>query len=87
MSENYQGNDRELSITISPITDFETFIYQKEDEPPEKYISNEVENYLVMNTNELSAVWNTENCNVLIVGNITPSEMKRIIDSIYEVKP
>lgn len=85
--ENYQGDDRELSITISPITDFGTFVYQKEDEPPEKYISNDVEHYLILNTNELSAVWNTGNYNVLIVGNITSSEMKRIIDSIYEVKP
>ena len=84
--ESYQGNGRELSITISPITDFGTFIYQKEDEPPEKYISNDVEHYLILNTNELSAVWNTEHYNVLIVGNITPSEMKRIIDSTYEVK-
>ncbi len=85
--EHYQGDDRELSITISPITDFGTFVYQKEDEPPEKYISNDVEHYLILNTNELSAVWNTGNYNVLIVGNITSSEMKRIIDSIYEVKP
>ena len=85
--ENFQGDGRDLSITISPITDFGTFVYQKENEPPEKYISNDVEHYLILNTNELSAVWNTENYNVLIVGNITPSEMKRIIDSIYEVKP
>ncbi len=84
--ESFEGDGRSLSITISPISDFGTFVYQKEDEPPVKYTSNGVEHYLVLNTNELSAVWNTESYNVLIVGSITPSEMKRIIDSIYEVK-
>lgn len=86
LMENYQGNDRELSITISPINDFGTAIYQKEENPPEEYIANNIKHYLIANTNELSAAWHTENYNVLIVGNITPSEMKRIIDSIYEVR-
>ncbi len=85
--EHYQGNDREFSITISPITDLGTAIYQKEDDPPEEYIVNNITHYLIVNTNELSAAWHTENYNVLIAGNITPSEMKRMIDSIYEVKP
>ena len=84
--ENFIGNNRELSITISPITDFGTAIYQKEENPPEEYIANNITHYLIANTNELSAAWHTENYNVLIVGNITPDEMKRIIDSIYEVK-
>lgn len=85
--ENYQGNDRELTITISPITDLGTMIYQKEDDPPEEYTVNNVTHYLIVNTNELSAVWHTENYYVHIMGKITKDEMKRIIDSVYEVKP
>ncbi len=83
--ENYKGNDRELSITISPITDFGTMVYQKEDEPAEEYSVNGVTHYLIINTNELYAVWHTENYYILISGNMTRSEIKRIIDSIYEV--
>ena len=83
--ENYQGNGRELSITISSIDDFGAKVYQKEDEPPIEYTVNSVIHYLIENTDELSAVWHTENYNVLIVGNITENEMKRIIDSVYEV--
>lgn len=83
--ENYKGNDRELSITISSITDFSAKVYQKEDEPPIEYTVNSVIHYLIENTDELSAVWHTENYNVLIVGNVTENEMKKIIDSVYEV--
>lgn len=83
--ENYQGNGRELSITISSIDDFGAKVYQKEDEPPIEYTVNSVIHYLIENTDELSAVWHTENYNVLIVGNVTENEMKRIIDSVYEV--
>ena len=84
--ENYRGNDRELTITISPVTDLGTMVYQKEDDPPEEYTVNNVTHYLIVNTNELSAVWHTENYSVHIMGKITKDEMKRIIDSVYEVK-
>ncbi len=85
--ENYQGYERELSITISPITDFGTMVYQKENDTPEEYIVNNITHYLIVNTNELYAVWHTDNYYILISisGNITRSEIKRIIDSIYEV--
>ena len=79
-------NFSELSITISPITDFGTIVYQKENESPDEYTVGNVAHYLIENTNELSAVWHTEDYYVLIVGNITHSEIERIIDSVYEVK-
>lgn len=85
--ENYKSNSRELSITISPISEFGTIVYQREDEPPIEYSVNGITHYLIENTDELSAVWHTESYNVLIVGKITPAEMKKIIDSIYEVRP
>ena len=84
--ENFMGNNRELSITISSIADFGSKVYQKEDEPPIEYTVDSVIHYLIENTDELSAVWHTEDYTVLIVGNVTENEMKKIIDSIYEVK-
>ena len=86
LQEKYQGNNRRLIITISPTTDLGTVVYQKEDETPEEYIVGNTLHYLFNNTNETSAVWNTDNYSILIVGNISIDEMKIIIDSVYEVR-
>ena len=82
--ENFQGNNRFLSITISPTTDLGTVVYQKEDVSPVEYKVGNTLHYLFNNTNETSAVWNTDNYSTLIVGDISIEEMERIIDSVYE---
>lgn len=83
--EKYQGNNRQLSITISPTTDLGTVVYQKEDESPVEYISGNTMHYLFENTNEIIAVWQTVNYTTVIAGNISIDEMKKVIDSVYEV--
>lgn len=86
LHEAYSGNGRFLSITISPITGSESAVYQKEQNSPQEYTRNNTVHFIFANTNEITAVWYTENYTVLIVGNITFDEMKQIIDSVYEVK-
>lgn len=86
LHETFIGNNRELSITISPNDDFGTIVFQKEDDPPYEYIIGGVVHYIFDNTNEMSAVWHTGSNNVLIVGNVTKDEMERIIYSVYEVE-
>lgn len=83
--EAYQGNDRVLSITIVPSTISDTAIYQRSDADPEEYIAGKTIHYIFHDIDQTSAVWYTQNYTILIVGNITDDEMKRIIDSIYEV--
>ena len=85
--ENFSSAERHLSITISQISGSETAVYQKEGNPPLEYITGgNVVHYIVDNTNEMSAIWYTHSYTTLIVGNVTIEEMKRIIDSVYEVK-
>ncbi len=84
--EAYRRDDRFLSITISPTKTSDTAVYQKVESPHEEYLTSNVTHYIFDNTNEISVVWYTENYTTLIVGNITLEEMKRIIDSVYEVK-
>ncbi len=86
LHEAYSGNDRFLSITISPITGSETAVYQKAGSNPEEFSINNTVFFIFENTNEITAVWYTESYTTLIVGNITFDEMKQIIDSVYEVK-
>ena len=83
--EKFQGNDRRLIITISPTSGSETAVYQKENDPPLEYLAGNTVHYIFDNTNEVSAVWNSENYTILIVGNISSEEMQRIIDSVYGV--
>lgn len=83
LQEKYTGNERELTITISPTTGSETATYQKEDDLPEEYLSGGAIHYIFNNTNNVLAVWYTERYSTVIAGNITQDEMKRIIDSVY----
>ena len=84
--EAYNSDDRFLSITISPTKTSDTAVYQKVENPHEEYLTSNVTHYIFDNTNEVSAIWYTQNYTTLIVGNTTLEEMKRIIDSVYEVK-
>ncbi len=86
MYERFQGNDRTLNITISPITGSEYTVYQKENAPYEEYCIGNNVHYIFDNTAEITAVWYTNNYTMLIAGNISIEEIYRIIDSVYEVR-
>jgi len=83
LHEAYIGNDRFLSITISPAGNIGTAVYQKEAKNPIEYTKGNMVHYLFPNTNEIIAAWSTEDYTVTIAGNISVDEMERIIDSIY----
>ena len=83
--EMYTNNDRELSITISPTTGSEYTIYQKTENPPMEYLVGDTVHYIFDNNNEITAVWYTESYTATIVGKISLEEMKKVIDSVYEV--
>ena len=85
LHEKYCGNNRELTITISPTASSENTIYQKTDNPPKEYPVGGVVHYIFGNTDEITAVWYTESYTTTIVGTISLEEMKKIIDSVYEV--
>ena len=86
LHEAYSGNDRFLSITISPITGSETAVYQKEGSNPEEFSINNTVFFIFENTNEITAVWYTDGYTVSIVGNISMDETKKVLSSVYEVK-
>ena len=84
--EKYTGNERELTITILPVAGSEKAVYQKEEVDPEIYLAGTGTHYIFVNSNEITAVWYTENYTTTIIGDVSIKEMKRIIDSVYEVK-
>lgn len=86
LHESYKGEDRELTITISPTSGSETAVYQKEGNPPLEYVAGNTVHYIFDNTNEITAVWYAESYTVSVIGNIPIEEIKAMIDSIYEVE-
>lgn len=86
MHEGYSDGDRYLSITIEPSDNSETGVFEKDDLIPYKYIVNKHIHYIFSDVDQLSATWNTGGYGVLLVGNVSLEEMKKMIDSVYEVK-
>ena len=85
LHEFYSDNDRMLYITIVPSSGSDTAVYQRDDTVSEEYIAGGTIHYIFCDIDQYSAVWYTENYTVSVSGNITLLEMKRIIDSVYEV--
>lgn len=86
LHEKFQGTNRALSITVSPTTGSEYTVYQKTENPPIEYLTGGVVHYIFDNNNEITAVWYTECYTTTIVGKISLDEMKKVIDSVYEVR-
>ena len=86
LHEGYTDGKRYLSITIEPSSSTEKGIYQKDDIVPYEYCVNEHIHYIVSDIEQYSATWNTGGYGVLLVGNVSLEEMKKMIDSVYEVK-
>lgn len=85
LHELYTNNGQELSITITPSSGADSAVYQREDTFLEEYFTNHTIHYVFQDINHFSVVWNTEHYTVLMIGNLSLEEMKRIIDSVYEV--
>lgn len=86
LHEAYQGEDRVLFITIVPSSLSDTAVYQRNESNTEEYIAGKTIHYIYADMNHLTATWYTNGYTASIVGDISVEEMKRIIESIYEVQ-
>lgn len=86
LHEGYSDGERYLSITIEPATTAQTYMYQKEDKAPLEYRKNNIVFCIVYDNEQYTAIWNTRDYSVCVMGSITLDDMKRILDSVREVK-
>ena len=84
--EDFRGNNRRLTITISRTLGSENAVYQKEENPPIEYVVDDIVHYIFSNTNNELAVWYTPDYSTVITGNVSDDEMIKIIKSVYGVK-
>lgn len=80
-SANYVMDDRELTITVNYLNDITSLTYEKNAEV-EVYNKKDIEYYIMHNYEQLQAVWLYENCEYIIKGDISETELKKMIDSI-----
>lgn len=85
LHEGYSDGERYLSITIEPTPLSGTFVFEKDDSLPAEYVKENNIHYIFFDVGQITAVWQNENYSVCIVGNVSQSEIERIIDSVYEV--
>ena len=84
LHEGFFNGDRYLSITIEPSVHFDAGVYEKDDTAPFEYYSNQRVHYIFSDNDQYTAAWECDTLKVLIMGNVSFNEMKRIIDSVYE---
>lgn len=86
MHEGYSDGERYLTITIEPLSQTGIISFQKDEQNPMEYIANNRSYFIFADNSCYTATWQTENYSVYVMGEITLDEMKRIIDSVNEVK-
>ena len=86
MHEGYSDGERYLSITIEPVSQTGIISFQKDEQQPMEYVVNDHSYFIFVDNSIYNAAWQTENYVAYIVGEVTLDEMKRIIDSVSEVK-
>lgn len=58
--------------------------YEKTFQNPEIYVVDDIEHYIVDNSDTILAAWYVDNIECSINTTMSESDLKRVIDSIYE---
>ena len=80
---DYECDSGFLQIVITYYQQIITDIYEKDTMDAEIYKIGNVDHYLFSNNETAVAVWAHGNCNCSVSGDVSMSELKEIIDSIY----
>ena len=80
---NYESDLDTFQITIVYHQEIVADIYEKDLGEKTIYEAGGVQHFIVCNSNTITAVWASDDCDCTISGNVTISEIEEIIDSIY----
>ena len=78
----YERNDDTIRIRIADFLDSDPLQIEQSDDLLEMYSSGGIDFYIFSNYDQLRAVWINGHYECCIIGNLSISEMKEIIDSI-----
>ena len=86
LMEQYAKEDKQFSITITPIQGFKTVVYQKTGEPAQEYYSGGAVHYIFAREGTITSVRYNDNYVTIVSGSIALEEIKSTIDSLSTVK-
>lgn len=82
---SYLEGEEIFSISITKCANsFQANTYEKTFQNPEIYVVDDVEHYIVDNSDTILAAWYVDNIECSINTTMSESDLKRVIDSIYE---
>ncbi len=82
----YFNKDRVVLIYIHSVPDRDKFLaVETDDESFTSYYTRDIEHKIYTNMGQIVCTWISGNYHVKVSGDITEEEMKKIIDSVYEV--
>ena len=87
LMEQYARGSERFSLTITPTSGFRTAVFQKEGDPVREYRSGSQIHYVFAADGSITAIRYTKNYAAAVSGNLSLTEMKGIIDSLYGVSP
>ena len=80
---SFVNSDNRIKITISMLSNPSVYTFEKGEEDAVVYEANDIDHYIINNTNNTSISWTVGNYECSIIGNISTEETQKIIDSIY----
>jgi len=78
-----QNNEKYFTIQITISRD-QIVEYEKDGERITSYLTGGIEHYIMTNEGKTVSTWKNDNVECMISGDISPEEMTKMIDSIYE---
>lgn len=80
----YDNGNFDFTIYIYDIPVEQSAVYQKDDNAVTEYKVNGVTHYIMQNNSKNMAAWHRGNVEIMIQGDLSIDDLKRMIDSLYE---
>ena len=80
----FKSEDGFISFSVTKLTKMRERLYEKDDTKPEICTKNGIDHYFFTNRDSVVVAWNNGDLECSIHGTISMSELKRIVESIYE---
>lgn len=80
---NYNFGSFDFVIYIYDMPQEQTAIYQKDDSIVIEHVTHDIVHYIIGNNEKGTATWQNGNIEVMIQGDLAPTELEEMIDSIY----
>lgn len=80
----YNNNSDQLLISVTDIFNGNSGTFEKDDNDVTVYVAGNIEHYIMSNNGRGKAVWASKSYECSISGNISETEIEKMIDSIYE---